>query len=632
MTQSKRIQAAWAILFVLAAVAWATDIEISSPDKNIRVVLTCDKEEGTLVYEVTSAGRQIISASAIGINTDRGDFRSGMTLVESSTKPVDEMYRLPQGKVSVYRNHANQAMLRLSKAGQLMDVLFRVYNDGVAFSFVFAGEGNIDILEESSAIHLAGEHFTYWGQDHPNSYGYESALGEITGPRMSIPVLAHLQDCRHYVLMGQAATYGHYIQPHFVRLGSEFRFSFPMDQAEFGPVRASLPFQSPWRMVIIAPDTPGRIIESYLVENLNPPTEPALLNSNGTVREWVKPGRVMWDFIAGDKDKPRMWVDAAASMGWEYYLADAGFARAWGGTDAVRDATTYAASKNIGIIGWAHTRDYDTRQKAIDTMRRYADMGLKGAKIDFFDHNTLSDPPNRVTNDYEDTQRSLQMRDLILEQGVANKFLLEFHGCMIPTGERRRYPNLMTFEAVNGMEKRTPTVANDLTIPFTRNVVGPVSYTVIRFSKSPGSHAYQLAMPIIYEAGLMIYAEHGQTLLDWPGSEMLRQIPSAWDEIRFIDGVPSSHIVLARRKGEVWFIGGMTSASRRANIAMNFLTAGRDYNALIFRDQTHTTMHRQEQTVSNTTNLSIDMLENGGVAILLRPIEQAGETPAPADK
>lgn len=611
-----------ALLLIALAVANAADMTVTSPDENIKVVLSFDEQEGTLTYSVVSKGRQVIAASPIGIRTDRGDFRSGM-LVERSQKVVDETYRLPQGKVSIYRNHANQATLRLAKGEQEIDVLFRVYNDGIAFSFAMDGTGQIAILEESSEICLAGERFTYWGQDHPNNYGYESMLGEISGERMSIPVLAHLQDSGHYVLMAQAAAYGTYIQPHFVRSGSTFRYSFPMDQAELGPVKTSLPFQSPWRMVIISPDTPARIVESYMAENLNPPTEPVFLNPDGSVKDWVRSGRVMWDFIAGDKDKPKMWVDLVSQMGWEYYLADAGFERQWGGPEAVRQATAYAASKNVGIIGWAHTRDYDTRQKAIDNMKRYADMGLKGAKIDFFDHDTLSDPPNKVTNDYEDTQRSLQMRDWIFEQGVANRFLLEFHGCMIPTGERRRYPNLMTCEAVGGMEKRTPTVTNDLTIPFTRNVMGPVSYTVIRFSKSPGSHAYQLAMPIVYEAGLMIYAEHGQTLLDWPGSEILKTIPSAWDEIRFIDGTPSTYIILARRKGQDWFIGGMSAAARKADIALGFLPAGKDYDALIFSDETHTTMKRQTRKVNSTTNLSLDMQENGGFAVRLTPVPTA---------
>jgi hypothetical protein len=173
-----------------------------------------------------------------------------MKLVGKSVKMIDETYQLPQGKVSTYRNHANEQTLQFSNEGQKLDVLFRVYNDGVAFSFVMPGDGEIEMIEESSAINLAGANFTYYGQNHPNKYGYESALGPIDGERMSNAVLAHLKDQDHFVLMAQAATNGQYVQCHFQRTGSSFRYSFPIDQPRIGPVVATLPFQSPWRAVV----------------------------------------------------------------------------------------------------------------------------------------------------------------------------------------------------------------------------------------------------------------------------------------------------------------------------------------------------------------------------------------------
>ena len=591
---------------------------VSSPEGNIIATLSYDDGLGTIMYRVESDSREIISESPIGINSDRGDFRTGMTLVSHSRKVIDETYTLPQGKVSNYHNHVNEQTLRLNKNGQDIDIVFRVYNDGVAFSFVIPGEGNIEIYEESSANKLTGENFTYWGQSHPNRYGYENALGPLTADTMSVPVLAHLEDQDHFVLMAQAATYGHYIQPHFQRSASTFRFCFPMDQARLGPVRTSLPFHSPWRMIIISPDNAGKIVESYLAENLNPPTDTDLLDPDGEVKDWVQPGLVMWDYIAGDRDNPRMWINAVAEMGWKYYMADAGFARRWGGADSIPTIVDYAASKNVNVIGWAHTREFDNPDKAAVTMGLYAEWGLKGAKIDFFDHNTLSDHP-REWLDHEDTQQSLQMRDWIFDLGIKNEFLLELHGNTMPTGERRRYPNLMTLEGVDGMERRAKPAANDLTIPYVRNVMGPVSYTIIHFERSPGTHAYQMAMSIVYEAGLKIFAEHGEKLLEWPGREMIKDIPSGWDETRFIEGMPASHIIIARRKGQEWYIGGMTEGSRRVTIPLKWLAEGDDYNALIFTDQSHDTMHRETKSVTNTTELVISMLERGGFAIRLSP-------------
>jgi alpha-glucosidase len=592
---------------------------VSSPDGRIVASLTHDRGSGTLRYTVRSEGREIVSPSPIGIYTNRGDFRSGTTLAGVSRTVVDETYTLPQGKVSTYRNHANELVVRLRKEGQEVHVRFRAYDDGVAFSFAVPGSGEMVVYEESSAIHLAGGDQTWYGQNHPNNYGYESRLGPIDGERMSNPVLARLGDRDHFVLIGQAASFGTYVQTHFARSGSTFRYSFPLDQARIALVETALPFQSPWRFIIVSPGDPGEIVESTMVENLNPPTDPALLDADGSVKDWVRGGRVMWDFLAGDRDKPRMWIDVAAEMGWEYYMADAGFANRFGGPDSVRAATAYAATRGVGVLGWAHTREFDTREEAVRTMREYADWGLKGAKIDFFDHNTLSEEP-REWRDYEDTQRSLQMRDWIFELGIENRFLLELHGNMIPTGERRRYPHLMTLEGVHGMEKREANVQSDLTVPYIRNVMGPVSFTVIHFERSKGSHAHQLATSIVYEAGLMIYAEHGEKLLEWPGREMIAEVPSSWDETRFLDGLPGSHVVIARRNGNVWHVGGMTAEPRTASLSLDFLAPGTEYEMLLFRDATHETMERETRRVRRGADVSIPMLENGGFAVRLRPV------------
>ena len=603
-------------IWCLGACSQKSDFTVTSPDGKLKATLIYNKELGVINYMVESSGQIIISGSQIGLQTSLEDFNSGLILENNSSKTIDESYTLPQGKFSSYRNNANERTLHFSKNDKEIHVIFRVYNDGIALSFKIPRDGNIEIYKENSTIQLAGDNFTYYGQNHPNRYGYESALGPIDGPLMSSPVLAHLEDLNHFVLMGQAATYGHYIQPHFEREGSKFTYKFPLDQEKLGPVSTTLPFQSPWRMIIISPDNPGKIIESVLMENLNPPTKPVYLNKDGSVKDWVQPGNVMWDYIAKDRDKPRMWIDAAAQMGWKYYMADAGFANRWGGEDSIPGIISYAKQKNVNVIGWAHTREFDTREKAKEIMARYAKWGLKGAKIDFFDHNTHSENP-RKWRDYEDTQPSLQMRDWIFELGMEHNFLLELHGNTMPTGERRQFPNLMTLEGVDGMERRAKPAGNDLTIPYVRNVMGPVSYTVIHFERSPGTHAYQLAMPIIYEAGLKIFAEHGQKLLKWPGREMIQDMPTAWDETKYIEGMPASHILIARRKGNRWYIGGMTDKARTVNISFDFLEEAKRYNALIFSDESHTSMKRETASLDSNSTLTIDLLERGGFAIRL---------------
>jgi len=587
----------------------AAESAVSSPDGRITATVVFHEAEGTIAYSVKSGKVTVIEKSPIGMTTSLGDFTRGMSLSGKTSHVVQETYTLPVGKRSTYVNHANELVLTVRKSAREMRVRFRAYNDGVAFSFAVDGSGPISISGETSGFKLpsAGP-VTYWGQKHPNSYGYENPLGRIEGDSMSIPVLAELKNTKHFVFMAQAASYGTYIVPHFKREGRQFSIRFPMDQE--GPVKTTLPFQSPWRVVIISAYDPGRIVESTMLENLNPPTEPDLVNA-----DWLKPGRASWDYLAGDRDKPRVWIDFAADMGWEYHLVDARFERRFD----VPETTKYARSRNVKMIGWGYTPNLNTREKAEEVLTRYARMGLSGAKLDFFDHNPFTG--NRRTNDFEDTQASLQMRDDFMEIAARLHLVLEFHGCTLPSGERRRFPNFMTAEAIAGMEKRRPRIENELTIPYVRNIMGPASFTVVKFDRSQGSLVYQMAQAVIYEAGIQIYAERHDRLRAFAGVEFLKALPSTWDEIHFIDGYPGSHAILARRKGKEWFAGGITGRPRNVSLELDFLTPGQSYQGRIYRDgASRTDLVVEEKTVTSKEQLNLSLLENGGFAVHLKPV------------
>jgi alpha-glucosidase len=370
-------------------------------------------------------------------------------------------------------------------------------------------------------------------------------------------------------------------------------------------------------VAIISPSDLAAIVESTMLENLNPPTEPELVNA-----DWIKAGRTSWDYLAGDRDNPQVWIDFNVAMGWEYYLADGGFEKLFD----VPKATRYAHMKQVEMIGWDYTPDLNTRQKAEKALSGFAEMGLRGAKLDFFDHHPISG--NRVTNDFEDTQASLKMRDYLMEIATDKHLLLEFHGSTLPTGERRRYPHFMSAEAVAGMEKRkwrfrdlSAFVSHDLIIPYVRNIMGPVSYTVMKFDLSVGSYAYQMGQCVVYEAGLQIYADRHDRILAFKGVDFLKKVPAAWDETRFIDGYPGSHAIFARRKAGDWFLGGMTDQPREARILLDFLPEGTAYKAWIYRDgSVATELVIEEQAVTQDDTLEIPMLQRGGFAIHLEPV------------
>jgi alpha-glucosidase len=489
-------------------------------------------------------------------------------------------------------------------------VLFRAYDDGVAFRYNVRGSGPLEVSAESTTFPLSGKTVDYWGQAHPNNYGYETPLGPVTADRISMPVLAELKQRKHFVMVAQAASYGTYVIPNYRRTGNTLALSFPMDQKE--PVRTTLPFQSPWRVVMVSPANAGRIIESTLLENLNPPTEAALANA-----AWIRPGRASWDYIAGDGDKLRTWIDFDSQLGWEYHVADAGWERR---VPDMAEITKYGKDKKVGIVVWgkvANKTAVNTPERAEAWMAQLEKLGVSGAKIDFFDQRDTS---GEKTDDLEDTQARLHVRDFLAESAARHHLVVEFHGCAIPSGERRRWPHLMSAEAVAGLERKNQIPEHDLTIPFVRNVMGPVSYTPVLLARSAGSYAYQLGQAIIYEAGIQIYAERHDRLRTFEGLELMTVLPSAWDETKFLEGSPGSHVFIARRKGKSWFIGGITGDPRTARIPLSFLPRGASFEAAIYRDgDTKTTLIKDHSTVTAKDTLKIPLLKTGGFALRLDP-------------
>jgi alpha-glucosidase len=180
----------------------------------------------------------------------------------------------------------------------------------------------------------------------------------------------------------------------------------------------------------------------------------------------------------------------------------------------------------------------------------------------------------------------------------------------------------MSAEAVAGMEKKNSRPEHELTIPYVRNVMGPVSFTVVKFDRSIGTPAYQMAQAVVYEAGIQIFAEHYDRLLAFKGVDFLKQVPANWDQTHFIDGYPESHATFARRKGEDWFVAAITNKPRTASIPLNFLAPGKRYTAQIYRDgQSKPDLLIEEKTVSSTDTLSVPLLQSGGCAAYLHPIE-----------
>jgi len=581
---------------------------VRSPDGKIAIAVR--EERGALTFSISNGKTVLVDRGSLGLMTSRGDFGDGLRFVRQARTVVDETYTLPVGKRSTYVNRANELDLAFAKGAQELHVVLRAYDDGVAFRYALPGAGEVEITGETTTFPLAGADVAYWGQPHPNNYGYETPLGPVTADRISMPVLAELGERKHWLLVAQAASYGSYVIPNFARQGNTLGVRFPMDQKT--PVRTTLPFASPWRFVIISPGDPKRIVESTMMENLNPSTEPALRGAT-----WIRPGRASWDFIAGDGKKLGTWIDFDAEMGWEWHVTDAGWQAR---TPHMLETTTYAAAHDVAIMAWGKVANRDflyRRDSAEAWMSRLERLGIRGAKIDFFDQ---QDSTATATDDLEDTQARLQLRDFLTETAAKHHLMVEYHGAAIPSGERRRWPNFASAEAVYGLERRTQNLVHDLTIPYVRNVMGPVSYTPFHLTRSIGSLGYQLGQTVIYETGIQIFAERYDRILGFSGVEFLKALPATWDETRFIEGAPGNHTVIARRKGEAWFVGAISAEARTVALPLSFLEEGVAYEAEIYRDGVgKADLVIEKRQVARGDTITLNTLVAGGFAVRIAP-------------
>jgi hypothetical protein len=311
-------------------------------------------------------------------------------------------------------------------------------------------------------------------------------------------------------------------------------------------------------------------------------------------------------------------------MGWEYSLIDAGWPRL--GKDVIRELAAYGREKSVGLILWYHSgghprmlgddlmRDRDRRREEFSFLQ---DAGISGIKADFF---------------LSDKQLCIKQYIDILEDAADFELMVNYHGCTLPRGWQRTWPNLMTMEAVKGAEfykahdhytKNAP--GQNTVWPFTRNVMGPMDYTPGGFSDNTYPHltsyAHELALPVIYESGWIHYIDAVESYLDLPEAArgFLRDVPADWDDIKYISGYPGKYVILARRKGNEWYVAGINGSNeeRKIEIELGFLD-GPEHDLLLLTDgQGLRDIAIEDGTVSRADMMHITMSAFGGFAAQL---------------
>jgi alpha-glucosidase len=538
--------------------AWTVTVAPDAP----RARLALDDTTGTLSLSVTRGGRTVIEPSPVGLVTERADFSKDLRFLRAKNRTVEERYRTRSGKRLDRRVRMNETRLSFATpAGARLDLLVRAAADGVAYRYVLpAGHG--DVLGETSAFKLPPDAGAWLGTYRPDNEGQFTEYTAATAPTGAYSPQALFATDGGYTLLAESDLTGAYSG---ARLAHDQGTGTYRVQLADDRVRTDGPLTTPWRAMVTG--DLATVTRSTFTDDLAPA-------SKAPDPSWIKPGTVLWTWLAGGRPAgqslaaQKAYVDYAAERNWPYEAVDAGWyfkADEWDVTDPdwqsnswLPELVDHARAKGVGIIVWIHQRDLDTPEERAQWLPTLERWGVKGVKIDFMD---------------SEAQPMLQWYDAVLRETAAHHLMVNFHGSTIPKGIQRTWPHVMTLEGVAGEEKRTNTAAHLTTLPFTRNVIGSMDFTPGAFQRvglRPNSDAAEAGLTVAYESGLQMFAGTPESYDTRPlARDYFDQVPAAWDDTRLLAGRPGREAVLARRSGDRWFLGGVYAGpARRAEVPL----------------------------------------------------------------
>ncbi len=599
---------------LLAAQSWT----ITSPNSRLAVIVTQDTlghpylKQNNIYYRVTLDDKEVLPFAPLGftMGPETGNFVSDLTFLTEKNATVNEVYSVITGKKNIHQDQCNEKSLTFKNVlGTSADFIFRAYDDGIALRYHIHGSGQATIAAERTAFRLpAGS--VAWLQKFTANYEayYDCMLStKAKHGEFGFPALCQTPS-NQWVLLTEAAVYGDYAGAHLLGCLKDpaiFLIQVP------GRVRGNLPWSTPWRVAIIG-DSLAPIVESVIVENLNPPCEIEDIS-------WIKPGVSTFPWwsdtsVNGKPERLRQFIDFAADMGWQWLEFDNALVgstfeskQIWMTTDWVPDLIKYADSKGINVYGWDDWRNLDTPEKRAKILGLFNELGIRGIKVDFLN---------------DDGQRRFKFRDDVILDCLRHKLMISFHGATIPRGQQRRWPHIMTWEGVIGSEyyqewgKTPPTPQHNCTLPFTRNAVGPMDYTPLVFSatRKQTSNAHELALAVIFESGWQNIADKPESITASPAMSFLKNLPNTWDDIRFIDGYPAKFICLARRKAKDWFIAAINADTKRnLSIPLDFLKPG-SYSVKLYTDSNTGDITAKDFILDSARPLRITLAPNAGFA------------------
>ena len=620
---------------------------ISSPDGKIQVSL--DLQNGKPCYSVNYEGQAMLNRSALGVVTNIGDYTQGLTLKEGfGSMPVSETYTLNNIKQRQVSYQANEGVATYLQNGlPVMDITFRVSNRDVAFRYkiypkrdtrvcVVQNEASGFVLPEGTTTFLCPQSkpmggFARTSPSYETSYTLDDAMGKNGwGEGYTFPCL--FKTPTGWVLISETGTDGNYVGCRLLNEGgANYRIGFPQlgELNGVGSVTPamSLPGETPWRTITVGPL--ANIVETTVPFDLVQPKYKAS-------QEYIY-GRGSWSWIIGmdnscNFDEQKRYIDFSAAMGYQSVLIDAFWDKQIG-YEKIAELARYGKTKGVGLFLWYNSNGKwnDAPQTPIgkmdngrirrEEMKWMKENGIRGIKVDFFGG---------------DKQPTMQLYEEILADANDFGLLCIFHGCTLPRGWERMYPNYAASEAVLASENLhfgqgacDAEARNGCTHPFIRNTVGSMDFggsTLNKYYNADNkrgtvrktSDVYALATAVLFQSAVQHFAMAPNNLTDAPAwaIDFMKQVPTTWDEVKFIDGYPGKYVILARRCGDKWYVVGINAESEPLKQIVTLPMFDKGAEVTVYSDDAQLNGSVKTLKQNKKQQMTITIPCNGGVVIV----------------
>ena len=635
---------------------------LTSPDEKLKVEITIGEK---VSYTLQSGTDTVIFPSSISMKLENKTFGSKPSIKETKRIHVNNIIKSPFYKRSQITDNYNELRLIFKENFELV---FRTYNEGVAYRFISTEKKDIIVTDEEADFNLGYNSDAFIPYVRNNAKTYEAQffnsfenvysygpLNQWNKTRLAFsPIVINRKngkkiaiaesDLNSYpgmflynpdqsaTLKGKFATY-----PNKEVQSKDNPVQMEVTERRKHIAECSGSRLFPWRIIIVT-NNDKELADCDMVYRLATP-------SKLTDTSWIKPGKVAWDWwndtnLSGvnfktgvNNETYKYYIDFASRNKIEYVILDDGWS-VRGLNDLfqvvpeidLKKLISYAQDKDVGLILWAGYAGFNKDIEGV--CQHYSKLGIKGFKIDFMDR---------------DDQPMVNFHKRVAETAAKYKLLIDFHGTYKPTGLNRTYPNVLNFEGVHGLEQlKFPTKADqveyDVTIPFIRQIAGPMDYTqgamrnatkdnfrsVFNEPMSQGTRCRQLATYVVFESPLNMLCDSPSSYeKEQECTDFIASLPTVWDNTVAIDGKVGKYIVMARQKGDVWYLGAMTNwDARTLDIDLSFLQSG-NYTAEVFKDGVNADKFARDYKketvqIGADRKIKIDMAPGGGCAIKIK--------------